>query len=240
MIVMGNLPTSNGCGDRIDIVQEAAFHRLGRPRGARSNVTRERIVIAASGVFGEFGYHATTFQAVAARAHLTRPAINHYFASKQLLYQAVLNRNESILDHAVERARTEHGLIARLSSVIYAFAQLGEEDRTAAAFAVTAVLDAQRDPQLRVLVGDLQGPTRRFLTETLTEAIDRGELATAATVGDLTETLLALLWGLGFYMAAVGDRDESAAVIANMQALLANRLWQLHQPGPPVAAESSE
>ncbi len=213
-------------------MEEIAFPRLGRPRGARSNVTRERIVVAASGVFGELGYHAATFQAVAARAHLTRPAINHYFANKQLLYQAVLNRNESILDNAVELARMENGLIARLSSVIYAFAQLGEENRTAAAFAVTAVLDAQRDPELRLLVGDLQGPTRQFLTESLTEAIKRGELVTTATIEDLTETLLALLWGIGFYIAALGDRDESAAVIANMQALLANRLWQLRSPAP--------
>lgn len=221
-------------------MSEDRFPRLGRPRGARSNVTRERIVVAASGVFGEYGYHAATFQAVAARAHLTRPAINHYFPNKQLLYQAVLNRNEAILDNAVERARTEHGLVSRVSSVIYAFAQLGEEDRTAASFAVTAVLDAQRDPELRLLVGDLQGPTRQFLTETLTEAIDRGELATAATVGDLTETLLAVLWGVGFYMAALGDRDESAAVIASVQALLANRLWQLHQPTSVPLAGSSE
>lgn len=221
-------------------MQEAAFHRLGRPRGARSNVTRERIVIAASGVFGEFGYHATTFQAVAARAHLTRPAINHYFANKQLLYQAVLTRNESILEHAVALARTETGLIARLASVIYAFAQLGEEDRTAASFAVTAVLDAQRDPELQLLVGDLQGPTREFLTESLTEAIASGELVTAATVADLTETLLAVLWGIGFYIAALGDHDESAAVIACIQALLGNRLWQLHLPGQSASARSGE
>ncbi len=220
-------------------MHDVAAPRLGRPRGARSNLTRERIVVAASGVFGELGYHAATFQAVAARAHLTRPAINHYFANKRLLYQAVLNRNESILDDAVERARSEKGLIARLSSVIYAFAQLGEEDRTAAAFAVTAVLDAQRDPELRLLVGDLQGPTRSFLTESLTEAVDRGELVTAATVGDLTETLLAVLWGIGFYVAALGDRDESAAVIASVRAMLANQLWQLQRPAPP-AAESSE
>lgn len=197
-------------------------------------------MVAASGVFGEYGYHAATFQAVAARAHLTRPAINHYFSNKQLLYQAVLNRNESILDSAVERARTENSLIARLSSVIYAFAQLGEEDRTAAAFAVTAVLDAQRDPELRLLVGDLQGPTRRFLTEALTEAIERGELVTAASVGDLTETLLAVLWGIGFYIAALGDHEDSAAVIANMQALLANQLWQLHRPRANGVDESSQ
>lgn len=236
---MRNLPGGRYARATINFVHDVVAPRLGRPRGARSSLTRERIVVAASGVFAELGYHAATFQAVAARAHLTRPAINHYFANKRLLYQAVLNRTESILEEAVERARSEKGLIARLSSVIYAFAQLGEEDRTAAAFAVTAVLDAQRDPELRLLVGDPQGPTRRFLSESLTEAMDHGELVTAATVADLTETLLAVLWGIGFYVAALGDRDESAAVIANMRAMLANQLWQLRRP-VPTRVESTE
>lgn len=101
-------------------------------------MTRERIVTAASGLFGEFGYHATTFQAVAERAQLTRPAINHYFPSKQLLYQAVLTQAATLFERAVEQARTESTLIGQLSSIIVSFAQLGEEDRTVAAFAVTA------------------------------------------------------------------------------------------------------
>lgn len=221
-------------------MQNATIPRLGRPRGARSNVTRERIVTAACGVFGEFGYHAATFQAVAVRAHLTRPAINHYFPSKQLLYQAVLEQTGSLYGGAVERARQEHDLISRLSSVIFSFAQLGEEDRTAAAFAVTAALDAERDPELRLLVGDMQATIRDFLTEALTEAIERGELVTDSTVADLTETLLAVLWGIGFYVAVVGGRDESAVVIANMRAMLANQLWQLCQPAAPGVSASGE
>ena len=40
---------------------------------------------AAREVFSELGYDAATFQAIAIRADLTRPAINHYFASKRVL-----------------------------------------------------------------------------------------------------------------------------------------------------------
>ncbi|WP_235653795.1 TetR/AcrR family transcriptional regulator [Mycolicibacter icosiumassiliensis] len=117
---------------------------------------------AASGVFGEFGYHATTFQAIAERAQLTRPAINHYFPSKQLLYQAALTQAEGLFDHAVDQARTEQTLVGQLAAVIVSFTQLGEQDRTVAAFAVTAVVDAQRDPVLKSLLGDIQGPRGRF------------------------------------------------------------------------------
>ena len=36
------------------------------------------------------GYEAATFQEIATRADLTRPAINHYYPSKQALYRQVV------------------------------------------------------------------------------------------------------------------------------------------------------
>lgn len=208
---------------------EVGHGRVGRPRGARSSVTRERIIAAAMGVFGEYGYHATTFQTVADRVHLTRPAINHYFASKQLLYQAVLSGNAALFEAAAERSRTETTLIGSLSSLIVSFAQVGDEDRTAVAFAVTAVLDAQRDPELRLLAGDIQGPARAFLAGLLTESINRGELVSAAGVAELTEMLLAVLWGVGFYVGLIGNEEAAARAIVSLQALLRQELWQLRQ-----------
>lgn len=185
---------------------------------------------AASGVFGEFGYHATTFQAIAERAQLTRPAINHYFPSKQLLYQAALTQAEGLFDHAVDQARTEQTLVGQLAAVIVSFTQLGERDRTVAAFAVTAVVDAQRDPVLKSLVGDIQGPPRAFLAEALTDAVDRGELVTTSGMGELIEMLLAVLWGITFYVSLVGNQAAAAGVVATLQALLSQELWQLRQP----------
>lgn len=193
-------------------------------------MTRERIVTAARGVFGEFGYHATTFQAVAERSELTRPAINHYFPSKQLLYQAVVAHAVEVFESAVEQARTQRTLVGQLSSVIVYLAELGQEDRSAAAFAITAVVDAQRDPMLQSLVGDMQGPAREFLAQALTDAIVRGELVTAAGVDDMTEMLLAVLWGVSFYVSLVGNQAASAGVVATLQALLTQELWQLRQP----------
>lgn len=211
-------------------MQESALRRVGRPRGARSGVTRARIVTAARGLFGEFGYHATTFQAVAERAQLTRPAINHYFPRKQLLYQAVLAQTAAMFERAVEQARTEQTLVAQLSSVIASAAQLGEEDRAAAAFAVTAVVDAQRDPMLRALIGDIQGLPRAFLAGAVADAIARGELVTTSRIPELTEMLLAVLWGIAFYVSLGGSQADSAGVVASLQALLTQDLWQLRQP----------
>lgn len=182
---------------------------------------------AARSVFSELGYDATTFQTVASRADLTRPAVNHYFASKQLLYRAVLEEAEALVDHAVDQAKMQTDLIGQLSSFVLSIAQLDQDDRTTAAFVVTAVLDAERHPELRDLVGGVSVSTRDFLAGALTAAVERGELTTSVEVSALGELLLAVLWGIGFYVAFVGDRDQSAAVIANVHALLEHQLWQL-------------
>ena len=202
-------------------------HRLGRPRSARAIDTRDRILQAARDVFSELGYESTTFQIVAGRAELTRPAINHYFTSKPDLYRAVLAQTTMVVADALERARQEIGLIDRLSAYLLAIAQPPDENRTAAAFAVSAVLDAQRRPELRPLVDDLQTGTREFLCWVITDAIERGELVTEATVPALADMMSALLWGIGFYGAFVGDRGQAATVTTVLQLLLAHRLWQI-------------
>lgn len=95
---------------------------------------------------------------------------------------------------------------------------------------LTAVVDAQRDPVLKSLVGDIQGPPRAFLAEALTDAVDRGELVTNSGIGELTEMLLAVWWGVAFYVSLVGNQATSAGVVATLQALLTQELWQLRQP----------
>src|SRR4029079_16683591 len=88
----------------------------GRPPAAKAAETRERILRAAREVFSELGYDAATFQAIAIRADLTRPAINHYFASKRLLYrEGVEQTNSLVVSAGRPRAQNETSLLDRLS-----------------------------------------------------------------------------------------------------------------------------
>ncbi len=59
-------------------------------------------------MFSERGYDGATFQAIAARADLTRPAINHYFSSKRVLYREVLDEtNEFVIGAGIRQAERE-------------------------------------------------------------------------------------------------------------------------------------
>src|ERR1700735_2737614 len=101
-----------------DVVQPAS-RGPGRPPAAKAAETRQRILRAACEVFSERGYGAATFQAIAIRADLTRPAINHYFANKRALYWQVLEETtHTVVVTSAERARRETTLAERVSAFI--------------------------------------------------------------------------------------------------------------------------
>lgn len=200
----------------------------GRPPAAKAAETRERILRAAREVFSELGYDAATFQAIAIRADLTRPAINHYFANKRVLYGEVLDQtNAMVVAAGRRRAEEEATFIRRLSSFFVAAIQADSEDRSAAAFLVTSILEAQRHPELHQEEHDALVASRDFVTWAVSDAVERGELAVDTDVSTVVEMLIAVMWGMGFYAGYVGSHQELTAVIERLELLLANKLWQV-------------
>src|SRR6476620_9981867 len=202
----------------------------GRPPAAKAAETRERILRAAREVFSELGYDAATFQAIAIRADLTRPAINHYFASKRVLYGEVVDKtNEMVVAAGMAKAEVETSLLKRLSAFFSAAMQAESRDRSAAAFLVTSVLESQRHPELSRDEHNSLKTSRAYVTWALNDAIERGELTTDTDVPTLVEMLLAMLSGLVFYAGYVGGHDELANIVDALERLLANKLWTLSE-----------
>jgi AcrR family transcriptional regulator len=200
----------------------------GRPPAAKAAETRERILRAAREVFSELGYDAATFQAIAIRADLTRPAINHYFASKRLLYREVVEQtNAMVFSAGMEKAQSQPTLLGRLSAFFSAAMQADSEDRSAAAFLVTSVLEGQRHPELRSDDQDPMRNSRAFVSWAVNDAIEKGELTTDTDVPQLVEMLVAVIWGMGFYAGYVGSHQELETIVDTLELLLANKLWKL-------------
>lgn len=179
-------------------------------------------------MFSELGYDAATFQAIAVRSDLTRPAINHYFQSKRLLYREVVEHTNSVVVRAgVEKARSQPTLLKRLSAFFSIAMQADSKDRSVAAFLVTSVLEAQRHPELSQDEHDSLANSRAFVQWAVSDAIKTGELTTETDVSTLVEMLVAIMWGMGFYAGYVGSHDELEAVVAQFELLMANKLWTL-------------
>ncbi|MBV8929741.1 MAG: TetR/AcrR family transcriptional regulator [Mycobacteriaceae bacterium] len=211
-------------------MKQTASRGPGRPPAAKAAETRERIVRAAREVFSELGYDAATFQAIAIRADLTRPAINHYFKSKRLLYREVVERtNEMVVIAGAKKAFESDSLIGQLHGFIDAAMVVDAEDRSAAAFLVTAILEAQRHPELRQDQHDSLKNTREFLAWAINGAIERGELTTETAIEPLVEMLVAMMWGMGFYAGFVGSHDDLNSITDNFARLMTGKLWKLRE-----------
>lgn len=209
-------------------VPHIASRGPGRPPAAKAAETRERILQAAREVFSELGYDAATFQAIAVRSDLTRPAINHYFQSKHLLYREVVEHTNAVVVRAgIEKAKAEPTLLKRLSAFYAVAMQADSKDRSVAAFLVTSVLEAQRHPELSQDEHDPLANSRAFVQWAVSDAIERGELTTDTDIATLVEMLVAVMWGMGFYAGYVGTHDEAAAVVEQLELLMANKLWTL-------------
>lgn len=207
----------------------------GRPPAAKAAETRKRILRAAREVFSERGYDAATFQAIAIRADLTRPAINHYFADKLALYSEVTKEtNDLVVAASVKRARSETTLVGRVSAFIEAATAAEIENRTATAFLITVVLESQRHPDLGHEEADSVRATRDFLSWAIDDAIKGGELAADTDAAALTETLIAVLLGVGFYAGFVA-KHELETVTRQLRQLLASSLAQRPHDGSDVA-----
>jgi AcrR family transcriptional regulator len=200
----------------------------GRPPAAKAAETRERIVHAAREVFSELGYDAATFQAIAIRADLTRPAINHYFANKRVLYTEVLEQtNAMVVAAGRARAEAEPTFLKRLSAFFVSAMQADSQDRSAAAFLVTSILESQRHPELSQTEHNSLKTSREFVTWVVTDAMERGELTTETDVATVVEMLVAIMWGMGFYAGYVGDHQELTGVLNQLELLLSNKLWKV-------------
>jgi TetR/AcrR family transcriptional regulator, repressor for uid operon len=184
-------------------------------------------VSAAREVFSERGYDGATFQAIAVRADLTRPAINHYFSSKRVLYLEVIDQtNELVVKGAIEQAERETTLIGRLSVFITFAMRANFQNPSASAFLVTTVLESARHPELSRTENDAVRISQEFLVWAVNDAIERGELANDTDVYSLTETLLVVLCGVGFYAGYVRSPQEMESIAETLRQLMAGAFWR--------------
>jgi AcrR family transcriptional regulator len=182
---------------------------------------------AARIVFSERGYEGATFQAIAVRADLTRPAINHYFSSKRMLYREVLSQTAQLLFGAgIAQADRETTLMARLTGFISAAVAVNSEHPSASAFLISSILECQRHPELSESENDAVLICRGFLTRVINDAIEQGEFAAPVDANALIETLLVVLCGAGFYAGYVQSYQEMEAITGMLGQLLDGALFR--------------
>jgi AcrR family transcriptional regulator len=86
-------------------------------RVERGRATRERLMEAARDAFGRKGYEATSVAEILDAAGIAKGALYHHFATKEELFDAVLDRLvEEIAGEAAQRARRASDPVASLKA----------------------------------------------------------------------------------------------------------------------------
>jgi AcrR family transcriptional regulator len=94
-------------------------------RVEKGRATRERLVDAARDLFGRKGYEATSVAEVLEEAGVAKGALYHHFATKEELFDAVLDRLvEDIAAAAAARARKAGDPVARLKRACAAWLEM--------------------------------------------------------------------------------------------------------------------
>lgn len=176
-------------------------------------------------MFSERGYDGATFQAIASRADLTRPAINHYFSSKRALYREVLNEtNKSVLGAGIKQAEQESTLAAQLTAFIYEATRANAENPAGSAFLISGVLESQRHPDLAGAENDSVRIARESLMRWVSEAIERGEIVSEFDASALVEAQLVLVCGVGLYAGYIQSPEAIMALTGVLRQLLEGAL----------------
>ena len=185
----------------------------GRPPAAKSAETRGRILRAAREVFSELGYDGATFQEIALRAGLTRPAINHYFPSKLTLYRHVVEQtNEAVMGPAIEAAREETTFDGRMNAFVRSAVGAQNRDPSVAAFLVTSVMEGQRHPQLNKDGNGALEWARDFTSWVIGDGVAAGDLPAGINLEVTSEMLISMLLGLAMYAGFVGTPEQLVEV----------------------------
>lgn len=170
-----------------------------RPEGggyARGDEVRNRILLAAIGMFGEQGFASASTRAIAARAGVNPPALQYYFHNKERLHQAC---GQYIADRIKEHLRDS---MAQASAVLQA------GDRQAVAQALWALMETVVDHSSNET--EIPG-WRQFLVQA---AADLSDTTCAFIHNEAVQPLYEMMAGL---IALAWDRparDETAHVAA--------------------------
>ena len=97
-------------------------------RVEQGQATRQQLVAVATDLFARHGYEGTSIEAVLAASELSRGALYHHFASKEALFEAVLERVEqTIAERIVAAASAGPDPVSRLRAGCLAWLRIAED-----------------------------------------------------------------------------------------------------------------
>jgi AcrR family transcriptional regulator len=224
----------------------AKTRRLGRPSGAISVETRDRILKAGEKCFAQFGYDKTTNKNIADEAGLTTGALYHYFDSKQDLFLSVLQQQQQFVLSSFESvAEQETTAVDKLCAVMDRAVELHANDPYIARFVSIAGIEIDRHEEFQAFastqtedafpgVPTRSGGIRQFFDDIVRVGKDTGEIPADVDTDSVVNMLLATTSGLAQFAGLVRDVGVHRDAMDAFKTLIRGRLFTTGGVARPV------
>jgi AcrR family transcriptional regulator len=192
--------------------------------GADSEQTRRTILSAARDLIAQRGYHAATFQQIAAGAGVSRPTLHYYFPTREDLYANLLTEvSERVQQCAAEAARAD-SLRSQLAAFMAELHRLTAAEPALMKMVITARIDHHRGTHRHEAASAIVSSVHAFYDAVVVDAVRRGELAPDTDVHAVADLLSALFWGLGFHSGFIAEGGDTSEVARQLMRVLGSGL----------------
>lgn len=179
-----------------------------------------RILEAAERVFTRAGFHAATMNEVAIEAGTSPGNLYRYFAGKDALIAAIVERDRSRIAADFARLDHERPILPQLAA--FARHHMVEEPRTKAVMALQIWAESARNPDLARTCTAIDGVVFQGLSAAFAAAKRQGELPADLDDARYLQILLLMADGIFCRRGIDPDFDAEAAV-----ATLVNTMYRL-------------
>lgn len=207
-------------------MSEGSFYGSRVPRVSASHRTarREQILDAALTRFAENGFQATGMADIIAASGLSAGAVYRYFASKDELIAAIVDR---VLSQTVARFEDllEDGAAPTPADAVRVAVETVERVATSGPVDVTRVAvqawaEALRSPGVHAIATNAYTTIRGYFVEVVQRSQAAGVLPRSADPGDVGAALFSLVLGFLLQRALLGDVEARSYVRAVTSTLL--------------------
>jgi AcrR family transcriptional regulator len=201
-------------------------------RRLRAPDRRQLIEDAASRLFAERGYAATTLEQVASAAGVTRPLLYKHFSSKKELHLTLLAKHrDALLGRLAQGLGTQGSLAERILQVTDSWFAYAEENPYAW---LMLFRDTTGDPEIQAFYREMQGTARSALAALIR---DEPELELPdERIEPTAEFFRSAMTGLALWWAE--HPDVPRALIADIAVRALSDGLQLEESGRPSALPS--
>jgi AcrR family transcriptional regulator len=198
---------------------------------------RTQILEAAIVCFAKHGFHQASMHDISAEAGISVGLIYRYFANKEAVIAAMVERHKSEIHDLLERARQAPTLFESLE-ILFTAHCCENSPKVLSAFVVDLYAEASRNPPIADLVRDVLQTAMDGVTDLIARAPEAKEDAThGLKPHELAELIFAAARGMLMF-DVLQPQEMTAAERRTRQLEVTRRLWRLlfkHEHEPAFA-----